>query len=221
MNAALKHASLPAEHGFGVRGMQPPPDVIYPTQVHGVAVARVKAGAAFPPEADAIVTTTPGTCVGVLTADCVPILVSNEDGSCVAAIHAGWRGLAAGVVEQGIVAMRDQTQSALVTVIGPHIGACCYEVDAPVIEGLRVRFGDVTENALALVAGKPGHAMLELARLVEHELERCGLTRSRIARLEPASGTVCTQCGADRFHSYRRDGEQAGRLLHFIRASGV
>lgn len=221
MSAALKHALLPAEHGFGVRDMQPPPDVVRPKQVHGVAVARVKAGAAFPPEADAIVASTPGTCVGILTADCVPVLVSNEDGSCVAAIHAGWRGLAAGVVEQGIAAMRAQTQDSLVTVIGPHIGACCYEVDAPVIDGLRARFGNVTENALAPVAQKPGHAMLELARLVEHELERCGLARSRIARLEPAKGAICTQCGADRFHSYRRDGEQAGRLLHFIRASGV
>lgn len=221
MSAALKHPLLPAEHGFGVRGVQPPPDVVRIKQIHGVVVARVEAGTALPPEADAIVTATPGTCVGVVTADCVPILVSNEDGSCVAAIHAGWRGLAAGVVEQGIAAMRDQTEGPLVAVIGPHIGACCYEVDAPVIEGLRARFGGVTENALAPVAGKAGHAMLELAQLVEHELECCGLERSRIARLELASSTICTQCGGDRFHSYRRDGEQAGRLLHFIRAGGV
>jgi YfiH family protein len=214
---ALRHELLPVEHGFGVRGMPRPEGLVQPKQVHGAGVARVEQGAALPAEADAIVTAQSGVCIGVVTADCVPILVSAEDGSAVAAIHAGWRGLAAGVIEAGVSALRAETDASLVAVIGPHIGACCYEVDAPVIGGLHARFGDQTDAALRAVATKPGHAMLELAKLAEVDLERAGLRPGDTARLEVGGAAACTQCDAERFDSYRRDGEAAGRLMHFIR----
>ena len=144
---ALRHELLPVEHGFGVRGMPPPRDVVRPAQVHGIDVARVRDGGAEPAEADAIIAVRPGRCVGVVTADCVPLLVASEDGAAVAAIHAGWRGLAAGVIERGIAALREHTGRALFAVIGPHIGPCCYEVDAPVVDALRSRFdGAVRER---------------------------------------------------------------------------
>ena len=220
MSEALRHPLLRVEHGFGVRRMSPPDDVVRPLQVHGVEVARIENGAAFPGEADAILASSPGACVGVITADCVPILLSDESGGAVAAIHAGWRGLTAGVVERGIAALRTETSESLVAVIGPHIGVCCYEVDAPVIDACRERFGAAADAAIRLNQQKAGHAMLELARLVEIDLERGGLAAECVARLEPGGSAACTNCDAERFHSYRRDGERSGRLLHFIRASG-
>ena len=221
MRQALRHELLPVEHGFGVRGMPRPEGIVQPKQVHGVEVARAEQGAALPVEADAIVTAQPGVCIGVITADCVPILVSAEDGSAVAAIHAGWRGLAAGVIEAGVSALCVETRASLVAVVGPHIGPCCYEVDAPVIDGLRARFGSETDAALRAVRDKPGHAMLELARLAEVDLARCGLNPNCFARLEVDGKAACTNCDPERFDSYRRDGEAAGRLLHFIRAGAA
>lgn len=208
--------ALGVEHGFGVRGAPPRDDVACPVQVHGVAVARVDTtGVCEPREADAIVTTKRGQCVGIVTADCVPILAASADGRAVAAIHAGWRGLAAGVVGLGLRALHshvapDQRNESLRAVIGPHIGPCCYEVDEPVTSALQQRFGGGSTDG-ALKATRAGHALLDLAALVECELEREGISKALRARV-----AGCTQCEPDRFHSYRRDADRAGRLLHFI-----
>jgi YfiH family protein len=213
--APLRHALLEAlgiEHGFGVRGAPPRDDVARPVQVHGTIVASTnEAGAVEPEQADAIISARPRQCVGIVTADCVPILAASASGRAVAAIHAGWRGLAAGVVQQGLLALATHARGdSLVAVIGPHIGPCCYEVDEPVTTALMQRFGlPATEPALRVT--RPGHALLDLAALVERELERVEVAPAARARVPG-----CTRCDADRFHSYRRDGEQAGRLLHFI-----
>ena len=112
------------------------------------------AGRGEPVEADAIVSTTPGLAVGIVTADCVPILVASRDGSRVGAIHAGWRGLAAGVIEAGIEAM-DVDVSGLVAAVGPAARGCCYEVDEPVAEALAVRYAALLQEVL--VPGRSGH----------------------------------------------------------------
>jgi YfiH family protein len=179
-------------------------------------VAHVRSGAAAPAEADAIVCTTPGLAVAVVTADCVPILAATRDGRAVAAIHAGWRGLAAGVVEAGIEALRVAAPGArLVAAIGPCIGACCYEVDAPVVDALLARFGE--DLAPALAATRPGHHRLDLVALVREDLLRAGLEVSAVGTLTGA----CTHCDPERFHSFRRDGAGAGRLLHHVAARRV
>lgn len=204
------------EHGFGVRDATPPPDLRRPRQVHGTAVVRSEhCVPPATPEADAIVSIEPGVAIGVLTADCVPILISSANGGAVAAVHAGWRGLAAGVVESGVAELRSLTRESprLLAAIGPHIGVCCYEVDAPVLDGLAVRFGDALEAATR--ASRPGHALLDLGTLTRVALAGAGLAADSI---EVLSG-VCTRCDAVRFHSYRRDGAAAGRLAHVIRAS--
>ena len=212
--AWLRHPlldELGVEHGFGLRTSPPRRDVVRPLQVHGVEVARLDSqGAATPREADAIVSVTSLSSVGVVTADCVPLLVATGEGEAVAAIHAGWRGLAAGVVAAGIGALAARFPGTrLVAAIGPHIGACCYEVDEPVVSALAARFGDAATHS-ALRPTRPGHGMLELAVLVERDLERTGVTvHGRVPG-------ACTRCDSDRFHSYRRDGARAGRLLHFI-----
>ncbi len=213
----LAHPLLAASgvtHGFGLRGALEPPGCVRPRQVHGVRVVRARPdlGAARE-EGDAIVSDVPGLAVAVVTADCVPVLVSARDGACVAAIHAGWRGLAAGVVRAGIDALAPLggAPAELRAVVGPHIGACCYEVDEPVIAALRARFGAAAHAALRPV--RAGHALLDLGALVREDCRRAGLAADAIAA---TSG--CTRCEATRFHSYRRDGPRAGRLVHHVAA---
>jgi YfiH family protein len=162
------------------------------------------------PEADAVVARAGDAPIGVVTADCLPVLAACEGGSAVAAIHAGWRGLAAGVIEAGIDALRRVRPSAPVSaVIGPHIGACCYEIDAPVLDALR-HFD--AELDAAVTPTRPGHHRLALGALARAALIRAGVSPDRIGALERA----CTSCDAERFHSYRRDGARAGRLVHWI-----
>jgi YfiH family protein len=213
--SALRHPLLDAcgvRHGFGVRGVLEPEGVVRPRQVHGRAVARVAPGGiAAPAEADAIVAVLGEPPVAVVTADCVPVLAAARDGSAVAAIHAGWRGLAQGVIEAGVRALRACAGAQpLVAAIGPRIGPCCYEVDAPVLDALGARFGADLDPALR--PSRPGHRRLDLGLLALRELDRLGLGSGAAAAL---SG-VCTACEPERFHSYRRDGTRAGRLVHFV-----
>jgi hypothetical protein len=205
-------------HGFGQRGSPEPDGVIRPVQQHGTEVAFVRDGHDTDPgPADAVVSTLAAVPVGVMTADCVPVLLAMDGGRVVAAIHAGWRGIAAGVVSSGFEAMaRSAVHWHRVTaVIGPHIGACCYEVDSPVIERLRVRFASRFGSALTPVDSD--HSMLDLGVLVRAELIRAGVRPAEVGSFPEA----CTCCDGERFHSHRRDGSRAGRLLHWIAASAV
>jgi YfiH family protein len=208
-------------HGFGTRTSKPPSGTFLPRQVHGVAVHHlsvdaVAVGAIGDVEADAICTSTPGQSIGIITADCVPILVCNESGQAVLAVHAGWRGLAQGVIEAGIASLIDQSPASekLCAVVGPHVGPCCYEVDAPVLDAMTLRFGEAAVKG-ASTATRPGHARLALGKLALLALERSGVDEPFRAALDDA----CTSCSGSQFHSYRRDGEAAGRMVHFIATS--
>jgi hypothetical protein len=205
-HALLREAGVP--HGFGTRGSPARGDVRRPVQVHGAAVLSADSGDRLG-EADASVATRPGVAVGVVTADCVPVLIA-AGGAAVAAVHAGWRGLARGVIPRALEALSAAAPgSGLVAAIGPSIGACCYEVDAPVIEAMRERFGAAVEEALR--PARPGHARLDLAVLARAALLDAGVPAGSIGAV-----TACTRCDADRFHSFRRDGRNAGRLLSWI-----
>lgn len=213
----IRHPLLAAcgvEHGFGLRGTVRA-GLLRPHQVHGAAVATAAACMGpRPPDADAVTSELAGRAVAVVTADCVPILVAAADGSAVAAIHAGWRGLAAGVIGAGVAALGELVGGvgSLVAVVGPHIGACCYEVDAPVLDGLGERFGDSLASNTRPT--RPAHVALDLGGLSELALRRAGLLATAIGGIPDA----CTCCDATRFHSYRRDGSRSGRLAHFIAA---
>ncbi len=200
-----------AVHGFGERGVQAPEFTVFPRQVHGIRVVHGESmrGAGSAP-ADAIVSTTPGLAVGIVTADCVPILVASEDGSRVAAIHAGWRGLAAGVIEAGIGAI-ELPAHQLRAAVGPAARGCCYEVDNPVAEALAVRYSALQGDLL--VPGRPGRYQLDLPGLVARVLRGIGLNGDRIG-VAQALCTICTP--GRRFESFRRDAGRAGRLQHFI-----
>ena len=205
-------------HGFGQLGSGEPADLIRPIQEHGREVVWVQGvDDTDPAHADAVVSTLAGIPVGVLTADCVPVLLAMDGGRVVAAVHAGWRGIAAGVVPSAFEAMERAAPGwrHVTAVIGPHIGACCYEVDSPVIERLRVRFAKLLDSALTLVNLE--HSMLDLGVLVRLELIRAGVPPANVGSFPEA----CTCCDAARFHSHRRDADRAGRLLHWIAASAV
>lgn len=207
----LQHPLLQAcgvGHGFGTRGDAPPPGLLRPRQVHGARVVQAQECAPGI-DADAVVTRAAQP-IGVVTADCVPVLAATADGRAVAAIHAGWRGLAVGVIEAGIDALRRESAHEPVrAVIGPSIGACCYEVDAPVLNALRHFDADLDASA---TQSRHGHHLLDLGALARVALIRSGVSPSEIGAL----ASSCTSCDAQRFHSYRRDGPRAGRLVHWI-----
>jgi YfiH family protein len=203
------------DHGFGVRGIVPPANLRRARQVHGARIAtEQECSGPTPPKADGVASASPGIPVAVFTADCVPILMATSCGTTVAAVHAGWRGLAAGVVTAGVAAVRELARrpSPLVAAMGPHIGACCYEVDGSVVDALRERFAPALEGASRPT--RPGHVAIDLAALAREALVGAGLAPDAIGVLPDA----CTRCDRERFFSYRRDGLAAGRLVHFIAA---
>jgi YfiH family protein len=202
-------------HGFGVRGAPAPAGLLRPRQVHGATVVAAElCGPPGPaPEADAVVASAPGLSVGVVTADCVPILLVAADGAAVAAVHAGWRGLARGVIAAGVAAVARAARAEprdVVAAIGPHIGRCCYEVDAPVLDALVHALGAEVEASWCAV--REGHALLDLGHAARVALARAGVPEAAIGD----DAARCTACDRERFHSYRRDGPQAGRLVHFV-----
>src|SRR5262249_54494516 len=153
----IEHPLLRAcgtRHGFGTRGDCAPTALVRPRQIHGARVASPRE-CADGIEADAVVACSPAPPVGVVTADCVPVLAASADGRAVAGIHGGWRGLAAGVIGAGIDALRRAApEQPLCAVIGPHIGPCCYEIDAPVLDALRYFDADLDA---ATTESRPGH----------------------------------------------------------------
>jgi len=204
------------EHAFGLRDAPEPAGCLRARQVHGATVARVDArGRVVPGEADAVLCERAGVPVGVVTADCVPVLLAGASGHHVAAVHAGWRGLAAGVVEAAASELAAAAGEPLVAAVGPHIRVCCYEVDAPVVDALTTRFGaPVVEGALQ--PSRPGHHRVDLEALALADLARAGLSPAGVG----TAAAGCTACDAERFHSYRRDGEASGRMLHWVTAGG-
>ncbi len=181
-----------------------PAEPIWLDQVHGTGVIRADAVApGETPRADAAWTDRPGTICVVLTADCLPVLFCDRAGTRVAAAHAGWRGLAAGVLEATVSALGCPGH-ALLAWLGPAIGPEAYEVDAAV----RAAFLDTDSGAAtAFRPVRPGHWRLDLYALARRRLERLGVTVS--------GGDHCTFSEADRFYSYRRDG-RTGRMASVI-----
>lgn len=196
-------AALLAAAGLGGK------EITTARQVHGSSVVCVGRGVPGRPVADALLTTEPGVLVGVVTADCVPLLVLDRDVRAAAAVHVGWRGAAAGVIQAVVAALARRAGSEparLEAAVGPAIGGCCYEVGEEVRAAIGVRPGE--ESAWR---HRGGRLYLDLRRLCRARLAAAGLEPSRIAVVGP-----CTQCSGGRYASYRRDGAGAGRQLSFI-----
>jgi len=172
-------------------------------QVHGTAVA-VADSMSGPVKADAAVAFQPGTVCAVLTADCLPVLFCDRRGTRVAAAHAGWRGLAAGVLEASVAAMQCDPADILAW-LGPAIGPQAFEVGGEVRE---VFVRDLSEAHAAFVASQPGKWLADI-----YELARLRLARAGVRQVY--GGGFCTHADAARFYSYRRD-KTTGRMASLI-----
>jgi YfiH family protein len=171
-------------------------------QVHGARA--VEARQAEGAEADAIVARDQTTAVGVRVADCVPLLLADEPGGAVAAIHAGWRGVVAGVVRAGVELLGGRK---LVAAIGPCIGPCCFEVGTDVAG----RIASASEARDVILSTHGDKAYVDLRCVVRAQLRALGVADDRI---EDVPG--CTKHDAARFHSFRRDSTKSGRMLAAI-----
>lgn len=172
-------------------------------QVHGNRVVRAESVVA-PEEADASVTSIEGVVCAVQMADCLPVLFASVDGSRIAAAHAGWRGLAAGVLENTLEAL-ECAPAGLIAWLGPAIGPECFEVG----EDVRQAFvtGD-TDAGACFQPRKGGKWLADLPGLARRRLLAAGLTRIH-------GGGLCTFSDAGRFFSHRRD-RVTGRMAALI-----
>lgn len=180
-------------------------------QVHGTAVVHVPGDAlAGPPdtepEADASVTSARDTVLAVLTADCLPVLIAAREGGEIAAAHAGWRGLAAGVLENTVAAMTHPARDLQVW-LGPAAGPQAYEVGTEVRDAFLAHSPDADS---AFIATRAGHWRIDLYALARQRLAAAGIPVSSIH-----GGQRCTISEPDHFFSHRRDG-RSGRIASLI-----
>jgi YfiH family protein len=183
-----------------------PGDPLWLRQVHGVAVVDADGLSENTlPEADAAVTRQPDRVLAILTADCLPVVFAADDGSVIAAAHAGWRGLASGVLEATVAAM-GHPPGRVAAWIGPCIRQAAFEV------GAEVREAFVARDKLAFAAFKPsdrpGHFRCDLAMLARLRLMQTGLIRI-------ADCGLCTHADSAQFYSHRRD-PRGGRMATLI-----
>ena len=173
-------------------------------QVHGIDVARFEGAGEDEPVADAAVTSTPGLPLAILTADCLPVLFAAEDGREVAAAHAGWPGLSAGILESTLASMRTPP-AKLLAWIGPGAGPSRYEVG----ENVHAAFlGHDAGAGVHFVPTRPGHWLADLPALARRRLATAGVQRV-------FGGNECTISSPVRWFSYRRDGA-TGRMASLI-----
>jgi hypothetical protein len=174
-------------------------------QMHGTDVADLDTlGESQVPTADAAVASQPGRVGVVLTADCMPLFLADESGGRVAVAHAGWRGMAAGVIERTVEAM-DSSPARLMAWMGPTIGPAAFEVGPEVREAFMA--ADPEADA-AFRSHMPGKYMADLYALARRRLARAGVTRVH-------GGGFCTHDETQRFFSYRR-AQKSGRMGAFI-----
>ncbi|HET7307454.1 MAG TPA: peptidoglycan editing factor PgeF [Gammaproteobacteria bacterium] len=168
-------------------------------QIHGARVLELNGEPPTVP-ADAAVTRERGVVLAVLTADCLPVVLAASDGSAVAVVHAGWRGMAAGIIEAAVEALA-VAPAQLQAWLGPAIGPAAYEVGAEV----RDAFVDQdTATAAAFAPGRPDKWQCDLYALARRRLSAAGVETV-------GGGEFCTYADRERFFSYRRDG-QCGRM---------
>ncbi|MFZ1181141.1 MAG: peptidoglycan editing factor PgeF [Herbaspirillum sp.] len=185
-----------------------PSEPLWLRQVHGVDVvdAAEAAGVAEAPQADACVTTQAGVVCAVMTADCLPVLLCDLAGTVVGVAHAGWRGLAAGVLEHAVAAMRERGPGEILAWFGPAIGPQQFEVGQEVLDAF-VAQDAASRAAFTASAGREGQFFADIYRLARLRLAQVGVRRV-------SGGSWCTVSDT-RFYSYRRDAI-TGRMASLI-----
>ena len=185
-------------------------DVAYLRQVHGAQVLRERAlpalnGRGAVLEGDGLVSGSGGRAVAVLTADCLPVLLSNETGTAVAAVHGGWRSLAAGILERAVEALLAEAPGSpegVVAWLGPCIGPASFEVGKEVVDAL----APIPEACVR--PGAPGKAWVDLQGLARFRLKAQGVVRCHWAAVDVFADPKA--------YSHRRQGGQAGRQIAAI-----
>ena len=188
-----------------IDSIAPAPTIHWLKQVHGTGVAALP-DAGVLPEADAAWTTQPFEACTIMTADCLPIVLVDREARCVAAVHGGWRGLAAGVLQATLNELPVPPES-LVAWLGPAIGATAFEVGAEVLDAFGVSPQD---DAVTVNPQKPGHYFLDLNAIATRQLLAAGLRSDAIF-----GGEYCSLSNPDRFFSHRRDGI-TGRMATLV-----
>lgn len=176
-------------------------------QVHGTGVLRFEGppgaiGVDAEPTADAAVTSVPGVVLAILTADCLPVVLAARDGGEIGAAHAGWRGLADGMLEATVAAMRT-APGQLQAWLGPAAGPALYEIGEDVFTAFVDRDAGA---AAAFNATRPGHWKVDLYALARRRLVGAGVDPAAIS-----GGQLCTLADPQRFYSHRRD-RRTGRM---------
>lgn len=186
-----------------------PAEPAWLTQVHGNTV--IDAGSITADgeavSADASFAAKPGAVCVIQTADCLPVLFCDVAGKVVGAAHAGWRGLAAGVLENTLSRMRAAGAAEILAWLGPAIGPERFEVGADVLAAF-VRYGEHAKTAFTPLEGKNGKYLADIYQLARLVLNQAGVKRI-------SGGAFCTVNDARRFYSYRRD-KITGRMAAFI-----
>jgi purine-nucleoside/S-methyl-5'-thioadenosine phosphorylase / adenosine deaminase len=162
-------------------------------------------------ECDGIVTNQPGVMIGVCVADCAPVLLLDPVNRVAAALHAGWKGTSGEIAKKGVealVSLFGSKPGQLLAAVGPAIGPCCYEVDAPVRDEFTKGGGQWDEIADASGDGK---WRLDLSQGNVLQLQESGLHRENIETAD-----ICVSCNKSAFFSYRRDKGETGRQMGFI-----
>ena len=180
-----------------------PSEPVWLEQVHGVQVINAD-HADNTPQADAAFSTEKNKVCVVMIADCLPVLICNRQGTKVAAAHAGWRGLQAGVIEASIESLQENRQDILVW-LGPAIGPDTFEVG----DDVRQKFiTEIPETVSAFTVSKPGHWLANIYELAKIRLQNMGIDQIY-------GGDFCTYTDQQHFYSYRRDGV-TGRMASLI-----
>ena len=181
-------------------------------QVHGNRVHPI--GATDEGErkiGDGMVTRVPGIALAVFTADCVPVLMVDSAAAVVGALHAGWRGVLAGIARVGVSAMSGlgARHHQIKVALGPAIGSCCFEVNADLADDI---VGQVPDAAPFCTSGRPGKKHLDLRAILRIQLQETGVNGASIVETGP-----CTRCNSERFFSRRAAaGAATGLQMSFI-----
>lgn len=181
-----------------------PADLAFPRQVHECTVRFAGEPGTYP-STDALVTSVPGVVLGVTVADCVPVLLADPGAGVAAAVHAGWRGMAGGILASAVellVGTHGCSPGRLCAAIGPSAGVCCYEVG----EEVAARFSP------EVLLRRDGRVFLDLRSAACGVLATAGLPPDRIELLGG-----CTICDPALYHSHRRDRDRSGRMMALIR----
>ena len=212
-------------HGFTVQGSDPdaavasaagsPRPLATLRQVHGRVVRFIEPGDPVAtgdarPHGDAILTARRDLALGVATADCVPILLADETGRFIGAVHAGWRGTVASILQASLEALRSRGADLerIRVGMGPCIGPCCFEVGDEVIEAIL----RALPGGACAVAPSPGaRAKIDLALLNRRQALLAGVPEKNIA-----AASLCTVCRGDLLESYRKSGGRPGRMIAFV-----